>query len=99
MLLQVLYDVWHLNFIKIVSVVEDRIEGVDCVLDAIQGDYFYPGYEMMARGGRYIVYGAASMTPPGDSPNWLALIWKYFRRPVLDPLKMMSENKSVMVIL
>lgn len=82
---------------QLMSVVAQMgIEGVDCVLDAIQGDYFYPGYEMMARGGRYIVYGAASMTPPGDSPNWLALIWKYFRRPVLDPLKMMSENKSVM---
>jgi NADPH:quinone reductase-like Zn-dependent oxidoreductase len=74
-----------------------RIEGFDCVLDAIQGDYFYPGYEMLSRGGRYVVYGAASMTPPGDSPNWLALAWKYLRRPSLDPLKMMSENKSVMV--
>mgnify|MGYP007059671231 CR=1 FL=1 len=72
-----------------------RIEGFDCVLDAIQGDYFYPGYEMLTRGGRYVVYGAASMTPSGDSPNWLALAWKYIRRPVLDPLKMMSE--SVMV--
>ncbi|MCO5577467.1 hypothetical protein L7F22_031299 [Adiantum nelumboides] len=71
-------------------------EGVDCVLDAIQGDYFHPGYEVLARGGRYIVYGAASMTPPGNSPNWLSLAWKYFKRPVLDPLKMMSENKSVM---
>lgn len=74
-----------------------RIEGFDCVLDAIQGDYFYPGYEMLSRGGRYVVYGAASMTPPGDSPNWLALAWKYLRRPSLDPLKMMSGNKSVMV--
>ena len=74
-----------------------RIEGFDCVLDAIQGDYFYPGYEMLTRGGRYVVYGAASMTPSGNSPNWLALAWKYIRRPVLDPLKMMSENKSVMV--
>lgn len=72
------------------------VEGFDCVLDAIQGDYFYPGYEMMVHGGRYVVYGAASMTPPGDSPNWLTLAWKYLRRPVLDPLKMMSENKSIM---
>ncbi|KAI5061206.1 hypothetical protein GOP47_0023711 [Adiantum capillus-veneris] len=71
-------------------------EGVDCVLDAIQGDYFHPGYEVLVRGGRYVVYGAASMTPPGNSPNWLSLAWKYLKRPVLDPLKMMSDNKSVM---
>lgn len=72
------------------------LEGVDCVLDALQGDFFNPGYEMLAPGGRYIVYGAASMTPPGNSPNWLSLAWKYLKRPVLDPLKMMSENKSIM---
>lgn len=75
-----------------------RVQTIDCVIDAIQGDYFQGGYDMLSRGGRYIAYGASSFTPHGDRPNWISLAWKYFHRPMLDPLKMMEQNKSVMVI-
>ncbi|KAJ7517995.1 hypothetical protein O6H91_21G049500 [Diphasiastrum complanatum] len=73
-----------------------RVEGFDCILDAVLGDYFLPAYDKLSRGGRYIVYGASSMMPHGNRPNWLTLAWKYFRRPILDPLKMMGENKNIM---
>lgn len=41
-----------------------------------------PGWSRLARGGRYIVYGAASMTPTGSLGgfnlwNWLTLAWQY----------------------
>ncbi len=31
-----------------------------------------------------------------DSPNYLTLGWNYLFRPKLDPLQMISDNKSVM---
>ena len=34
--------------------------------DSIQGPYFQPAYDKLARGGRLVVFGAASMTPAGD---------------------------------
>jgi len=74
-----------------------RVDGFDCIIDAVAGDYFKPGYESLSRGGRHVVYGASSFTPSGDKPNWFSLAWKYICRPVVDPMEMMSDNKSVMV--
>ena len=33
---------------------------------------------------------------PGSRPNYLALGWRYLRRPRLDPLAMISANRSLM---
>lgn len=71
-------------------------DGFDAILDSIAGEFFRPGYRRLRQGGRLILYGAASMMPPGRSPNYLRLIWQYLRRPRLDPLQMISENKSIM---
>jgi len=35
------------------------------VRDAVLGDYFRGGWENLARGGRYVVFGAADLTPSG----------------------------------
>ena len=72
--------------------------GVDVVLDAVLGEFFRPGYEAMRAGGRYVVYGAASMTPaaPSLSPlQWVRLAWKWLWRPKLDLLEMPGQNKTV----
>jgi NADPH:quinone reductase-like Zn-dependent oxidoreductase len=61
-------------------------EGLDIVMDSVQGPYFQPAYDKLARGGRLVVFGAASMTPAGDRPNWLKLAWHWLRRPTV------SEN-------
>mmetsp|Transcript_61896 Transcript_61896/g.195593 ORF Transcript_61896/g.195593 Transcript_61896/m.195593 type:complete len:157 (+) Transcript_61896:37-507(+) len=71
-------------------------QGYDIVLDAVSGDYFKGAYNALSRGGRYVIYGAADMTPSGDRVNWLKLAWKYLWRPRLDPLDMMGENKSLL---
>ena len=74
-------------------------EGVDIVFDATLGDFFRGGWENLARGGRYVVYGAADLTPRGDSIGvlgWIKLAWKYVRRRKVDPLMLPGENKGIL---
>ena len=66
------------------------------VLDAIGGEVFKASYAALAPTGRMVTFGAATFTPGKDRPRWLHTILQYLRRPRLDPLKMISENKSVM---
>ena len=53
-------------------------------------------WKAMAPMGRMVVYGSASFTPHGTSPNYPKLLWKYFRRPKIDPLRLPTQNKSLM---
>ncbi len=66
------------------------------VFDSLLGEWFAPSYEFLGAQGRHIVLGAGSMTPPGASPSWLRLGLQYLKRPRMDPLEMISTNKSVM---
>ncbi len=68
----------------------------DAVLDSVAGEYFEAGYRSLKPGGRLVLYGAASLMPAGKRPNYVRLAWRYLRRPRLDPLGMISENKSIM---
>lgn len=77
----------------------DNSPGFDIVLDAVLGDFFQPGFDLMAPGGRYVVYGAADMTPTHASMGvvaWARLAWQWLRRPWVDPLDLPGVNKSVM---
>jgi len=67
---------------------------LDVVLDSVGGEYFQPAFDIMGPGGRYILFGFASMMPQGKRPNYLKLAWKYLRRPRLDPLELISLNKT-----
>ncbi|MCE9599143.1 MAG: zinc-binding dehydrogenase [Spirochaetia bacterium] len=71
-------------------------DGVDVVLDAVYGKYFKPQYNLLRAGGRYVLFGAADLMPSGTSVNYAALGIKYFSRPRLDPLTMISDNKSLL---
>merc|ERR1712151_101122 len=74
-------------------------QGFDIVLDAVLGDFFQPGFDALAPGGRYVVYGAADMTPTRASMGilaWIRLAWQWLRRPKIDPLELPGVNKSVM---
>lgn len=68
----------------------------DVVFDAVGGPFFQPAYDRLAKGGRYVVYGAASMTPQGDRVNWVRLAWQYLQRPRVDVLSLPGANKAVM---
>jgi len=72
------------------------VEGFDLVLDAVAGPFFRPAYQRLRPEGRLVLYGAADLMPRRARPNYLRLALKYLRRPRLDPLRMIAENKSVM---
>jgi synaptic vesicle membrane protein VAT-1 len=71
-------------------------EGFDVVLDAVAGPFFRPAYQRLRPEGRLVLYGAADLMPRRARPNYLRLALKYLRRPRLDPLRMIAENKSVL---
>eukprot|EP01134_Creolimax_fragrantissima_P006293 CFRG6293T1 len=76
-----------------------NVTGLDIVLDAILGDYFSSAFERVNPGGRYVVYGAASMTPQADKLGWIewiTLAWQWLQRPKVDPLELPNLNVSVM---
>lgn len=69
----------------------------DVVFDSLLGPWFAPTFNTMLRPmARHVVLGAGSMTPAGESPNWLTLGWKWLTRPTVDPLECISLNKSLM---
>ena len=71
-------------------------QGLDCVLDAVLGPTFKPAFERLRPEGRFVLYGAADFMSSSSRPNYLALGWRYVRRPRLDPLAMISANRSLM---
>ena len=71
-------------------------DGFDLVFDAVSGPYFQPAFARMRPEGRHVIYGAADFMTPGVRRNWWHLAWAYLRRPRVDPLQMISDNRSVM---
>jgi alcohol dehydrogenase len=74
----------------------NRMSGFDLVLDAVAGPFFDPAYRRLRPGGRIVIYGAADLMPSGTRTNWLKLAARYLARPRVDPIQMVSANKSVM---
>jgi len=72
------------------------VDGFDCVLDAVLGGSFRPAFDRLRPQGRYVLFGAAEFMPHSSRPNYLALAWRYLRRPRLDPLAMISANRGVL---
>ncbi|MBI3891444.1 MAG: zinc-binding dehydrogenase [Candidatus Wallbacteria bacterium] len=69
--------------------------GVDLVLDSVLGEVFRKSYRLLAPTGQLVAFGAATMMPAGPRPNWLKLAWQWLRRPRVDPLQMIGENRAV----
>ena len=69
---------------------------LNLVLEATGGKFLQWSYDALAPMGRLVAYGSARFTPRSKAPNWPRLIWQYLTRPKLDPMKMITENKSVM---
>jgi NADPH:quinone reductase-like Zn-dependent oxidoreductase len=68
--------------------------GVDIVLDAIGGDSWRRGYDLLAPMGRLVCFGASELVT-GGSRNLLRTAWKALRWPRFGPLKLMSQNRAV----
>ncbi len=69
---------------------------LNIVMECIGGQIFRDGFRLLAPEGRMIIYGAANYASPALRPNYLKLIWKYWKRPKLDPQRLIEWNKSVM---
>jgi NADPH:quinone reductase-like Zn-dependent oxidoreductase len=68
--------------------------GVDIVLDAVGGDSWRKGYDLLAPLGRLVCYGVSELAP-GQRGNLLAAGWKILRWPRFGPLSLMNENRTV----
>jgi NADPH:quinone reductase-like Zn-dependent oxidoreductase len=66
------------------------------VLECIGGRILLQSWNALAPMGRMVVYGSASFATHGNRPNWLQLYWKFLRRPKIDPLRLPTQNKSLM---
>ena len=66
------------------------------ILECIGGQIFRDGFRLLAPEGRMIVYGSASYATPGKRPNYLKILRQYWKRPKIDPTRMIEWNKSVM---
>ncbi|GAA4415674.1 medium chain dehydrogenase/reductase family protein [Nibrella viscosa] len=66
------------------------------IMECIGGKILMQGWKAMASTGRMVVYGNASFTTHGDKPNYLQLYWRYLKRPQIDPLRLPTQNKSLM---
>ncbi|MDX5418899.1 MAG: medium chain dehydrogenase/reductase family protein [Hymenobacteraceae bacterium] len=66
------------------------------IMECIGGKILEQGWKTLAPMGRMVVYGNASFTSHGNRPNYPKLIWKFLRRPKIDPLRLPAENKSLM---
>ncbi len=72
-------------------------QGFDVILDANGAETLRQDYAHLSAGGKIVVYGFHSMFSKGrGKPNWLKLIWSYFRTPRFNPLYMTSDNHSVL---
>lgn len=70
--------------------------GFDVVFDAVLGRWFRPAFARLAPEGRYVLYGAADFMPSGMRRGWTRLAWRWLRRPRLDPLEMISQNRALL---
>jgi alcohol dehydrogenase len=70
--------------------------GFDVVLDGIAGPFFLPAFTRLQPEGRMVIFGASDMMPAGRRMSRLRLLPRYLRRPRIDPMRMMSSNRSVM---
>lgn len=66
------------------------------VLDAVGGEVLKESYRFLAPAGRLVVFGAADFASRGSGVFWPKVVWKYLTRPRIDPLAMVSDNKSVL---
>ena len=69
-------------------------DGFDIVFDAVLGSGFRPAFARLRPEGRYVLFGAADFMPAGRRPNYATLLWRWLGRPRLDPLAMISSNRS-----
>jgi len=72
------------------------VRGLDVVFDAVAGPFLEPAFSRLRPRGRLVVFGAADFMPRGRSRLDPRLLVKYVRRWRIDPLWLMTRNRSIM---
>lgn len=91
------YDAWIVRSKQFRADLEHALNGrpLNIILECIGGRILMDGFRTLAPEGRMIIYGNASFTTHGDSPNKLKMLARYLRRPKIDPLLLPNSNKAV----
>ncbi|QNF33728.1 zinc-binding dehydrogenase [Adhaeribacter swui] len=66
------------------------------IMECIGGKILQQGWNTLAPMGRMVVYGNASFSSHSARPNYPQLFWKFLQRPKIDPLRLPTQNKSLM---
>ena len=67
--------------------------GADLVMESLGGDYFRASFDALNDGGALVTFGSTTYSSPGRGGiNLLRLIWRYLRRPMIDPGDLTARN-------
>lgn len=69
---------------------------LNLVLECVGGKTFLDCYELLSPMGRMVVYGSAQYAPSGYRINPVKTAYLYLTRPKLDPMQLITENKSIL---
>ncbi|MBS2030337.1 MAG: zinc-binding dehydrogenase [Deltaproteobacteria bacterium] len=69
-------------------------QGVDLILDALGGEDWKKGYDLLGPAGLLIAFGFANMAS-GETRNLFHVVSNFFKVPKYSPMKLMDDNKGV----
>jgi NADPH:quinone reductase-like Zn-dependent oxidoreductase len=69
---------------------------IDLLLESLTGKFFHQTFDLLSPQGRAIIYGASNFATSTSFPNYFQLLFRYLRRPKVDILKLIEQNRSVM---
>ncbi len=76
------------------KILKDR--ELNLILETNNGKILMGDFKRLAPMGRSIVYSAADFITHGNRPNLLKIIWKFLRRPLIDPMKLTDGNRGML---
>ncbi len=78
------------------QVQKDNLLGFDAVFDANGYTTIQSSFDLLRPTGKLVIYGSHSLIPKsGGKLNYFKAIWGLLKTPKFDPMKMISENKSI----
>ncbi len=76
------------------KILKDR--ELNLILETNNGKILMGDFKRLAPMGRSVVYSAADFITHGNRPNLFKIIWKYLRRPLIDPMKLTDGNRGML---
>lgn len=78
------------------QIAKDAGDGFDLVFDANGFVTFQKSYDLLRPTGKLVIYGAHGLIPKsGGKLNYLKAGWGLLKTPRFNPMKMITDNKSV----